>query len=271
MKRIHVVSTALIALTVAGSTVVQAQGRSGRSDPRAQRDQQRQGDPRAQRTSHDQAARDPREQRAQPAPAPVQREQQRGVDEQRERNDQARRIEEQRDQQSRVVRQQAEELQEARRAADYRAQQEYAERVEQQRLRNERNYAIESNIEASRYYRYNVGGIYHQTNQYGVDLLRQAVNNGYLEGVQAGESDRQNRWPASYQNSRAYRDADDGFGGINFNYVDRSDYTYYFRQGFQRGYDDGYYGRSQYGSYSNGAGAVLGSILGGILGLELIR
>jgi len=42
-------------------------------------------------------------------------------------------------------------------------------------------------------------------------------------------------------------------------------YSYYFRQGYQRGYDDGYYGRYQYGSYSNGKYALIGSIIGAIL------
>jgi hypothetical protein len=252
MKRIQVVSTALIALTVAGSTVVQAQSnRGGRTDQRVSRDE-----------------RDSRDQRAQPVRAP--QDQQRGIQEQQERDNQARR---QLEEQSRVARQHTEDLQDARRAAEYRAQQEYAARVrlEQQRLRTERDYDRDRDDAVLRNYRYNVGGVYRQTNQYGADMLRQAVNNGYLEGVRAGEADRQNRWPPNYRNSRAFRDADDTFGGINFNYVDRSDYTYYFREGFQRGYDDGYYGRSQYGSYSNGTGVVLGSILGGILGLELIR
>jgi hypothetical protein len=39
-------------------------------------------------------------------------------------------------------------------------------------------------------YRYNRGGRYYETNQYGADLLRQAVNSGYEEGFRAGEADR---------------------------------------------------------------------------------
>jgi hypothetical protein len=46
---------------------------------------------------------------------------------------------------------------------------------------------------------------------------------------------------------------------------------YYFRQGFQRGYNDGYYNRQQYGTNTNGSYSILGNILNGILGLTRIR
>jgi len=46
------------------------------------------------------------------------------------------------------------------------------------------------------------------------------------------------------------------------------EYQYYFREGFRRGYEDGYYGRWQYGSYSNGVFSLLGGILQGILDLR---
>ena len=46
-----------------------------------------------------------------------------------------------------------------------------------------------------------------------------------------------------YRNNWAYRDANYGYTGM---YVDQPQYNYYFRQGFQRGYEDGYYSRSQY-------------------------
>ena len=57
-------------------------------------------------------------------------------------------------------------------------------------------------------YRYRRGGTYYETNQYGADLLRQAVNNGYQEGFRAGVADREDRWRSDYQNSYAYEDAD---------------------------------------------------------------
>ena len=117
-------------------------------------------------------------------------------------------------------------------------------------------------------YRYNVGGTSRQTNQYGADVLKQSVNYGYQEGVQAGQADRQDNYPANYQNSIAYRDANYGYDG---NYVSQSDYNYYFRQGFRRGYTDGYNSRSQYGTYNNGTGSILSSLLSSILGLTSIR
>jgi hypothetical protein len=139
--------------------------------------------------------------------------------------------------------------------------------VEQQQ-RAARDYSRDPYTTTPHTYRYVVSGAQRQTNQYGADVLRQAVNYGYQQGVRAGEADRQDRRPANYQNSIAYRDANYGYGG---NYVDQSDYNYYFRQGFRRGYEDGYGGRSQYGSSLNGTPSILGSLLTSILGLQSIR
>jgi hypothetical protein len=50
--------------------------------------------------------------------------------------------------------------------------------------------------------------------------------------------------------------------------VNVSEYQYYFREGFQRGYEDGYYSRSQYGRRSNGVYSILGTILSQILNLQ---
>ena len=61
------------------------------------------------------------------------------------------------------------------------------------------------------------------------------------------------------------------FGGTTGNYVDQADYNYYFRQGFRRGYDDGYNSQSRYGSVSNGTPTILGSLVSSILGLHSIR
>jgi hypothetical protein len=139
--------------------------------------------------------------------------------------------------------------------------------VEQQQ-RAARDYSRDPYTTTPHTYRYVVSGAQRQTNQYGADVLRQAVNYGYQEGVRAGAADRQDRRPASYQNTIAYRDANYGYSG---NYVDQSDYNYYFRQGFRRGYEDGYGGRSQYGSSLNGTPSILGSLLTSILGLQSIR
>ncbi len=53
--------------------------------------------------------------------------------------------------------------------------------------------------------------------------------------------------------------------------MDRNDYNVYFREGFRRGYSDGYYSRHRYGSYTNGRGSVLAAVLGAILTFEAIR
>ena len=53
--------------------------------------------------------------------------------------------------------------------------------------------------------------------------------------------------------------------------MDRDDYNHYFREGFRRGYEDGYYSRNQYGRYSNERGTILGSVLSAILNLEPLR
>jgi hypothetical protein len=173
-------------------------------------------------------------------------------------------------QQVAVEQERARQLQNARRSAQYAQQQRYlaALRAQQERLRAQRDYSRDPYYSTAPTYRYRLGSAYHETNQYGVDVLRQAVNNGYVQGVEAGRADRADHWQANYQNSYAYQDANYGYTG---QYVDQSDYNYYFRQGFQRGYQDGYYGRSQYGSYSNGTGSILGNLLTSILGLQPLR
>jgi flagellar biosynthesis/type III secretory pathway protein FliH len=94
------------------------------------------------------------------------------------------------------------------------------------------------------------------------------VNNGYEQGFRAGQADQQDRWKANYQNSYAYQDANYGYSGY---YVNQADYNYYFRQGFRRGYEDGYNSRTQYGSQSNGSYSILGTILAQILNLQSLR
>ena len=59
----------------------------------------------------------------------------------------------------------------------------------------------------------------------------------------------------SYDYSNAYEDANYGYTGM---YVDQGDYNYYFRQGFQRGYQDGYNARLQYGRNDNGRSGIPG-------------
>lgn len=117
-------------------------------------------------------------------------------------------------------------------------------------------------------YRYYRGGNYYEANEYRADLLRRAVNYGYAEGFRTGQADRQDHWRSNYRDAYAYQDANYGYTGY---YVDQNEYNYYFREGFQRGYQDGFESRYRYGRYSNGSYSILGGILGQILNFESLR
>jgi hypothetical protein len=78
----------------------------------------------------------------------------------------------------------------------------------------------------------------------------------------------QDRWASDYRGSYAYLDANYDYGGY---YVDEDDYNYYFREGFQRGYEDGYNNRHQYGRNSNGTYIILSVVLSQILNLQSLR
>ncbi|HUQ47509.1 MAG TPA: hypothetical protein VM053_04595 [Gemmatimonadaceae bacterium] len=146
----------------------------------------------------------------------------------------------------------------------------YSRLAQQQRqMLAARDYSRDPYITSPYVYQYAVAGSPRYTNQYGADVLKQAVNYGYQEGYQAGQADKQDGWAANYSSSYAYRDANYGYTG---NYVSQSDYNYYFRQGFQKGYSDGYYARSQYGTNSlTGSQSILGTVLSTILGLTNLR
>ena len=136
-------------------------------------------------------------------------------------------------------------------------------RDQERRFREERHdYNNDPYFYTAPIYRYNRGGAYYEINQYGADLLRQAVNYGYQEGFRAGGADREDNWRPDYRDSYAYQDATYGYNGY---YVDPEDYRYYFREGFRRGYEDGYNDQYQYGYYSNGSYGVLGNVLSLIL------
>jgi hypothetical protein len=77
------------------------------------------------------------------------------------------------------------------------------------------------------------------------------------------EQERQQR-----QQARAYQDANYGYTGM---YIDEPQYNHYFRQGFPRGYDDGYYGRYRYGRSDNGTYQILANLLTQILSLRSLR
>ncbi len=183
--------------------------------------------------------------------------------------DQQRRIERYRQEQQQrqnFVWQRQRTLEQQRRRAQLRFQQRYVERLQQDQLRLQQwqynNNSFYNN------YRYQRGSSFYETSQYGAEMLRRAVNDGYQEGFSAGQADREDGWAFNAEHAYAYQDASYGYDSY---YVDLSEYQYYFREGFRRGYEDGYYSRSSYGSYSNGGYSILGSILEGILNLQSIN
>jgi hypothetical protein len=118
-------------------------------------------------------------------------------------------------------------------------------------------------------YRYRYNNNYYQTNRYGAGLLQAAVNFGYREGLRAGRADREDGWRFDYRNNHAYDDALYGYYGY---YLDEDQYRYYFREGFRRGYEDGYYGRHRHGRADDrGAFVVLATVMSMILALEELR
>ena len=203
-----------------------------------------------------------------------QREQQR-LSEQRQRQliqeqqERLARYRQQLDEQQRQAQERIALLQHQNRLAQYRLHEQYLDRLRQQslRLRDERDYDYERDpyfytAPNCRYYR---EGRYYETNQYGADLLRQAVNYGYEEGFRVGQADQEDGWRYSYRDSYAYQDATYGYTGY---YVNPDEYRYYFRAGFRRGYDDGYNSRSQYGSYEDGKYAILAAVLAQIFNVQ---
>jgi hypothetical protein len=121
-------------------------------------------------------------------------------------------------------------------------------------------------------YRVSRNGRYYNTDGRGADLLRQAVNEGYRQGFEAGRSDRSNRRRGNWSGSSVYRTGNTGYQ----THVNLSQYQYYFRQGFQRGYQDGsnsqyavdYNGDYQYGTRQGGTLNILNTILGSILNIQ---
>src|SRR6185437_5673101 len=172
-----------------------------------------------------------------PAPPPVsQQEQQRRIAEEQSRQQQYRtRL----DAQIRAAQAQQAQLQAAHHAAQLAQQQRYIAELQRQReeVQAQRDYAHEAYITTPLNYRYRYNGVVRQTNQYGADLLRQAVSEGYQQGYGQGQADRQDGAGSNYRRAFAYQDANAGYTGA---YVPQSDYNYYFREGFRRGYQDGY-------------------------------
>ncbi|MEX0998778.1 MAG: hypothetical protein WD000_02290 [Thermodesulfobacteriota bacterium] len=172
-------------------------------------------------------------------------------------------------QQQRLEEQRIALLQKQKRMAQYRFQQQYSEdmRQQQKRFQNEQNYNYNNDpyFYTAPNYRYSRNGRYYETNQYGADLLKQAVNYGYAHGSRAGQADREDGWGYNYKGSYAYQDANYGYNGM---YMDQNEYNHYFREGFRRGYEDSFNSRYQYGSNSGGNYSILGTIMSQILNFQ---
>jgi hypothetical protein len=174
-------------------------------------------------------------------------------------------------QQKRVLARRAEPLRAANRLAQYRYQQEYVARLHQQQLALQQAHDYENDpyYTTAPAYRYSRGGRSYQVNQYAADVLTQAVNQGYEQGVRAGQADEQDRFSRGrFLDSYAYQDATYGFDG---RYVALDEYQYYFREGFRRGYEDGRGTSLRYGSNAGGRPSLLANVLSAILTLQSLR
>jgi hypothetical protein len=137
------------------------------------------------------------------------------------------------------------------------------EKAQYDRVASNRRMTFGFNQDSSGYnqnmrrYRVYRDGSSYDTDYRGAELLRTAVRNGYQQGYQEGRNDRRNGRRADYDARDLYRSGTYGYQS----YVDRGHYQHYYRQGFQRGYEDGYYSTSRYGSGTSILGNVLSSIL----------
>jgi len=163
-------------------------------------------------------------------------------------------------------------LQQQRRNNQYRYQVQYQQRLQRQHAQwnsSRYDYYNDPFYYTPASYRYQYGGQWQTTNRYGADLMQQAVDYGYQEGLRAGRADSEDGWRADYGNSYAYQDGSYGYNG---RYISPSEYQYYFRQGFRRGYQDGYDNRHQYGyRRDDGSYAIVAAVLATIVGLHLLN
>ena len=136
-----------------------------------------------------------------------------------------------------------------------------AQLAEQTRFRNMRSQNVSS--ENTRY-RVSRDGSSFETDSRGADFLKYAVNLGYQEGYRAGRNDRFAQVMSSYSNSGVYRKGTYGYQ----DYVDSKQYKHYFRQGFGRGYDDGFKDLYENGTNDNGSVNISDPILQNILTVE---
>jgi hypothetical protein len=97
----------------------------------------------------------------------------------------------------------------------------------------------------------------------GYNVAQYAVEQGYRDGLNTGASDGQRGQSYNPQRSHYYKEATDGY---NSSYGDRTTYKQYYRDGFVRGYQEGYrqYGNGRYDrNYpTSRGGSILDSIFG---------
>ena len=154
------------------------------------------------------------------------------------------------------------------RSAQFRYQELYLDGLRQQRLALHAagfDYARDPYFRTAPTFVYSYGGRSRRVNHLGAGALRAAVSAGYRRGFGTGEADREDHWQSAPRSSYAYSNALYGFDGM---YLDPVDYAYYFRQGFDRGYEDGFYRRARYGVYANGGIQIPSSLLDHILDLR---
>ena len=257
MKRIQILSTATALLFVASAA--QAQRRQDdhqdRADHRGQPAPQAQPRPRDDNPGRGAAAAQQREvDQARAAQARA------GEMENRQRN--AQHDEQQRELDSR----QREQMADVERTRQLNDRDRLVEA--QRRAEIERAYIHDRDYRPVIEYRYRIGGVYRETNDFGVNILRQAVSLGYQRGYDAGLQDVRAGVSPNYQLAFDYQNGNYGFTP---EYIPESDYSFYFRQGFQRGYDDAYWNSAQYGTFYDGTPSILGDVMAGILGLTTIQ
>jgi hypothetical protein len=87
--------------------------------------------------------------------------------------------------------------------------------------------------------------------RYDRELERRAYDNGYRDGVKAGEKDTRSRRAYSLERHDDWRDADDGY---HREYGDRDFYRRIFRDGFRAGYSETF---NRYASVYPAPGSVV--------------
>ena len=132
------------------------------------------------------------------------------------------------------------------------------ERIEQfreeQRIKNQNNR-----------YRITHEGRDYEMNYDGSELLKQSLNSGYQQGYQAGKEDHKAKRGEAFSESLIYQNATTDYQS---DVVDLNLYQYYFREGFQRGYADGYKNQKQYGKSTNGIRFISDTISQEILNIQ---